>query len=109
MKYGRASAFTFFKPGLGAFFRAGTQKPGFPLQFLGITPQFLRYFRFNPLRGRAVWSKSGQLVFNIIAHYPKGPACVFLPKIHLIPNTLIGDSKNLPDYTVCQPAEVKYA
>jgi hypothetical protein len=29
----------------------GTQKPGFPLQFLGIAPRFLRDFRSNPLRG----------------------------------------------------------
>jgi hypothetical protein len=28
----------------------GTQKPGFPLQFLGIAPQFLRDFRFNLAR-----------------------------------------------------------
>ena len=47
--------------------------------------------------------KNGQLIIDIIdmiVRCPKGPACIFLPKIHLMPNTLIGDSKNLPDYTV---------
>jgi hypothetical protein len=45
-----ASAFTFFSVFIAHFCVPGTQKPGFSLQFLGIAPQFLRYFRFNPLR-----------------------------------------------------------
>jgi hypothetical protein len=40
----------FLRPFLGASPPAAG--PGFPLQFLGIAPQFLRYFRFYPLRAK---------------------------------------------------------
>jgi hypothetical protein len=46
------------------FFGPGPKKPGFPLQFLGIVSQFLRDFRFNPLRGAGnltvgLWFRAG--------------------------------------------------
>jgi hypothetical protein len=67
-KYGRIQCLT---QGIGVYLCAstwahfcvpGTQKPGFPLQFLGIVPQFLRYFRCNPLRGRKLEPKTGALM-----------------------------------------------
>jgi hypothetical protein len=42
----------FLAPAAGGCPLRGTrQKPGYPLQFLGLAPQVLRDFRFYPLRG----------------------------------------------------------
>jgi hypothetical protein len=46
----------------------GTQKPGFPLQFLRIAPQFLRDFRCNPLRGKGLVQKQKNQSEKIQSH-----------------------------------------
>jgi hypothetical protein len=52
----------FFESMTGAFLRAKAHKNrAFRSNTAGLAPQFLRYFRCNPLRGRRIESKSGAL------------------------------------------------